>query len=671
MKRKLPIFLEAAVLSMLCAWGAVGCLISAFSLPVEFPNGVMLAWLCWALLCAGALSRRFGEAAVLTLAAGGAFLLWREGSFGPQLLSALGILARAYDGGYGWGVPEALRVERIATDLPLTVLGMILIFAVSRAICRRKGNTLPVLLVLLPLAACLVVTDTVPAEEYLFLLLLGGCLLLLTDSVRRESGSQASRLTAMAAVPVALALGLLLHFCPQAAFVNTTDQLRENILVSLMELPQKLRIQGLDWFSGFRQRETVELAQLPNQLLLGVPVAEVTAEQSGPVYLRVQDYDVYTGTAWESSGGRQDTLSGTGEERGTVTVKTLNLQNSMLLPAFPDGQTFLTNGTAVNESRQREYTVTLRGSSMGTLPAQQWLTLPDETGRRAKELLRTITGDQSTVEQTVSAVVQFVRASAVYDRAGSAMAPGEEDFALWFLEKGDRGYCVHFATAAAVLLRSAGIPARYVTGYRTDAVAGETVKVTSDDAHAWVEYYNYRTWTWSILEATPSDASMVPTETSMETTQAAQPEPQTQPTSVPVSQATQPAANAEPQAAPEEHWQLPVWIPLTVLALGAGCALTELQRLCRIRLRRRRQTRLDVNRRAAACCQELQLLTRLLKRPIPEEVVQLTEKALFSQHTLTREELSVFTACQSACRRALRRAPWQKRLLYRYWYAVI
>ena len=80
----------------------------------------------------------------------------------------------------------------------------------------------------------------------------------------------------LAAVFGILALGLLLHFCPQAAFVNTTDQLRENILSSLMELPQKLQIQGLDWFSGFRQRETVELAQLPNQLLLGVPVAEVT-----------------------------------------------------------------------------------------------------------------------------------------------------------------------------------------------------------------------------------------------------------------------------------------------------------------------------------------------------------------------------------------------------------
>ena len=40
-----------------------------------------------------------------------------------------------------------------------------------------------------------------------------------------------------------------------------------------------------------------------------------------------------------------------------------------------------------------------------------------------------------------------------------------EDFAIWFLTEADTGYCIHFATAAVVLLRAAGIPARYVDGY--------------------------------------------------------------------------------------------------------------------------------------------------------------------------------------------------------------
>lgn len=671
MKRNIPGFLEAAALSMLSAWGSVGCLLSAFCLPVTYPNQVMLVWLCWTLLCAGALLYRWGEAVVLALGAAGAFWLWWEGSFGPQLLSVLGTLAKAYDGGYGTGIPQILRVDRQPADLPLTVLGMLLIFAVCRTVCRRKGNLLPVGLLLLPLAACLVVTDTVPDEGYLFALLFSLCLLLLTEGVRRESGGQAARLCILAAFPVALALGLLLHFCPRGSFVNTTGPLREKLMVSVMELPRKFQGQGLDWLAGFRPKETVELTDLPSQLLLGLPVAEVTAEQSGPIYLRLQDYDVYTGTAWESTPGREDTLAGTGEERGRVNIRTLNLQDSLLLPAFPDGQTFLNGGKTKNENNQLEYTLSLRSASMGAFPSEQWLKLPAETSRRAKELVLGITDEPNTVEQTVAAVAEFVRSSAEYDRGGTAMAGGETDFALWFLEEADRGYCVHFATAAAVLLRSAGIPARYVTGYRIDAAAGEPVKVTSDDAHAWVEYYNYRTWTWNILEATPADLDSPPEETSAPATKPIQAEAQTQPPTAPVSQATQPANAPAPQQVPHKPFQMPVWISLTVFFVSLFCLLAELQRLLRIRLRRYHQAQGDSNRRAAACCREIRLLCRLLKRPLPEEITDLTEKALFSQHTLTREELAVFTGCQTACRRALRKAPWWKKALYRYWFAVI
>lgn len=110
---------------------------------------------------------------------------------------------------------------------------------------------------------------------------------------------------------------------------------------------------------------------------------------------------------------------------------------------------------------------------------------------------------------------------------------------------------------------------------------------------------------------------------------------------------------------------------MTVFLLGLCGCLAELERLLRIAFRRRSQTRGDNNRRAIACGKELRLLTGLLKRPVPEELEQLMEKALFSQHTLTGEELSQFAAGQAACRRALRKAPWWKKMVYRYWFAVI
>lgn len=58
---------------------------------------------------------------------------------------------------------------------------------------------------------------------------------------------------------------------------------------------------------------------------------------------------------------------------------------------------------------------------------------------------------------------------------------------------GDRtGYCVHFAHAAAYLMRSVGVPARVATGYVVDESArqgGSTILITGAASHAWPEVY--------------------------------------------------------------------------------------------------------------------------------------------------------------------------------------
>jgi hypothetical protein len=58
---------------------------------------------------------------------------------------------------------------------------------------------------------------------------------------------------------------------------------------------------------------------------------------------------------------------------------------------------------------------------------------------------------------------------------------------------GDKtGYCVHFAHAAAFLLRSLGVPARVATGYAVEESArqgGSALLIASGAAHAWPEIY--------------------------------------------------------------------------------------------------------------------------------------------------------------------------------------
>ncbi|MDZ4815724.1 MAG: transglutaminase-like domain-containing protein [Verrucomicrobiota bacterium] len=81
-----------------------------------------------------------------------------------------------------------------------------------------------------------------------------------------------------------------------------------------------------------------------------------------------------------------------------------------------------------------------------------------------------------------------------------------------FLLKTKNGHCEYFATAAAMLLREAGIPARYVTGYAVQEFNSKDGMfiVRHNHAHAWVQVYIQGKWvpfdptpsSWTAIETT-------------------------------------------------------------------------------------------------------------------------------------------------------------------------
>lgn len=76
-----------------------------------------------------------------------------------------------------------------------------------------------------------------------------------------------------------------------------------------------------------------------------------------------------------------------------------------------------------------------------------------------------------------------------------------------FLTKVKAGHCEYFATASALLLREAGIPARYATGYAVverDAKRGEFV-VRGTHGHAWCRVWDADAGLWMDFDATPMD----------------------------------------------------------------------------------------------------------------------------------------------------------------------
>ena len=107
------------------------------------------------------------------------------------------------------------------------------------------------------------------------------------------------------------------------------------------------------------------------------------------------------------------------------------------------------------------------------------------------------------------------------DGFGAIMAKSVVEY---FLRESKRGYCTYFATSAAVILRCAGIPARYCAGYTvntntgayyTDGQSNKYMKydVYDNAAHAWVEAY-IDGYGWVIVDATPGYGEVEDTEQS-------------------------------------------------------------------------------------------------------------------------------------------------------------
>lgn len=681
----------AAALSFLICFGAVGCVISGFDLTVQNVHGVVLAWSLASVFCAAAFSLKWGGIAVLCVLALTAGYLWRRGEAAEQLFALLYHVTYIYNRAYGWGVLQLTDTpwNGGTADIPMAVLGIILSIAVTWAICRKKGPVFPVTVSLLPLCACLVVTDTVPEEGYLFSLILGLVILILTGRVRAYSPSQGNRLTAMAALPAALALLALFWAVPQESYVNQSKATREAILSWFQSIPQKVESAAQNMTVAappVSEPERVNLASLGRRVESPATIMEVTAEIGGSLYLRGQDYDSYDGTIWTSSDHRTEDFSYAGEDYGDVAIRTAKQQALLYLPYYPARGMTLIGGKMENTWEYTEYVIPRSGlpddwrktavSATGSPanPDSPYLSLPDEARSRAEALLPDILAGASSTVEKAEKIGAFVCSSARYDLNPSRMDTGETDFALWFLESGEAGYCVHFATAAAVLLRAAGIEARYVSGYLVKTHPGVTAAVTGKNAHAWAEYYEPALNTWLVLEATPADAAaeQAPTpETVPETAAPTLPEPA--PTDTPTTLPSKPDFPAESipsqQFPPEQHSGgtfLTILFPAVLLLL-----LVAAQRFVRIRLRRLGQQSTSPNARGLALWQETELLSKLLRQTPPEALEALAQKAKFSQHTLTSEELSRFSEYLRSARRQLRQKPWYLRLVYRYVYAVI
>lgn len=680
-QKRLKSGIVAVVLAFFVAFGGAGSLITGFQLDV--PMAELGFWYLCVLVVAAVCFSRGWDIWFLGLGALAVGYLWHSSNLTEQFFALLHVLTTRYHNAYGIGIYGSPGEVGELVGL----MGVLTGAWVVHTVCRRKGNTISVCFGLLPLALCLVVTDTVPEEGYLFCLFFGMTMLLMTGYVREQDAVQGVRLTVMLALPVAAALGLAFWLVPQEGYDKQPEQVQMWLMEKVAEMPETfgdLSERFAEQLEGAPQTDRVDLTEVGPMRQYEYPVMEVESPYNSVIYLRERDYDQYTGTGWVSTEDREETFAAREDWVGgeKITITTRWGRDNYVLPYYPDGGVELVGGCAENEEKVKSYSFVQRAPGNLHAAAMVWpdldmpfvyadgtrfdgeelkyLGLPRATREGLGAILPQILSNEVTATQIADAVADYVRASAEYDLNTGRMPQTEADFVLWFLNDSDTGYCVHFATATAVLLRAAGVESRYVTGYMVTTKAGEPVTVTGADAHAWVEYYEPRLGAWIRLESTPGAADR-------EETEPTRPEPSqtTEPTQPSTQKETAPKQKNQPKSPQKQSGK---WIWAVVLGFGAVLWLPA--RRIVILSCREKTKKLAANQYALARWEWCEELAKALGTKPPKELESIAQKAKFSQHTLSERELAELEGYVTESVAACRKKPVYKRLIDRYWRAL-
>lgn len=309
---------------------------------------------------------------------------------------------------------------------------------------------------------------------------------------------------------------------------------------------------------------------------------------------------------------------------------------------FQDFPNYLPDG--INNPAYQEYV-----SLFGNYPAT------DETYlNRAATLL------------TAEFIAAYLDSLAEYNPNTSATPEGE-DFVSYFLTESREGYCMHFASAATLMLRYMNIPARYVTGYVADVPSSGKVNVPDSAAHAWVEIY-LEGYGWEPVEVTPAYAGGTPGQSATaESTPTPSATPRPSATTAPQASA---APTPTPSSAPGTNNQTAKELDLRLIFIPLAVVLVLLAFPTRRTLGRSRREKkfrqANTNRAVIAAYLQLKKLERWGSET-PDEIFELAKKAKFSPHTLTESEREkAVSAAHTAAVQVDKTLPWYKRFWCRY-----
>lgn len=633
--------------------------------------------------------------------------------------------------------PYAAAVDSHSFILLLAVF--LLSAYVSMSLTSKSGRTVFSLLGSLPVFAGCIAVNGRPSVFVIICLMLFWALLLIGGNYYGEESNQGRTLSILALPLAALLCALVLWQKPAeydynaqptdmvekfdrlgAAFSSWINSREGGLNLFPGETAQQsgtssaesdnspIRFPGVSWGMGDGALSLNSSASAQDREKL---ILRVRAETDGYMYLRCFSYGDYTGTGWQRAEEPENGISSLDFTALALADKEDSARHSLDIrfasgvdvAAVPYYSVQSADSDIYVPAEGRNYSVSYNSSdgswdslslpeeygqdelSYRSYAATEYTALPEGTKAHVLQLIQQA-GLRADSPDIIAEVASYVRSCASYDL--DTQPYPTEDYAVYFLQNAETGYCVHYATAAAVIYRALGIPARVTDGFLFRAQAGEVVDVLQANEHAWVEVYLDGlgwipvevTGSGGVTEPAPQEAAVTEppdeeTPPPIESTEPNDGEESAPPMQTPQPSDTIPVgpirAQTEPESKSTSRTLIRFWNALTlILLLGAIFSLLPVSRLLRLRLRQRRISQPD-RKKAAVWVWKTAVKASRYGVEVPESITACAEKAAFSQRGISESELhAVQNALQTMLDNCYNGLSPVKKFIFKFFFAL-
>lgn len=169
-------------------------------------------------------------------------------------------------------------------------------------------------------------------------------------------------------------------------------------------------------------------------------------------------------------------------------------------PYLQAGEVYQVDALLINPNVQQ---LREAGQAYPVWVTDKYLLLPSDFSPRIAELASQLTAEAGNPYDKAVAVTRYLRDNIEYVES-LPQPPRNQDLLEWMLFDNKQAYCVYYASAEVMMLRSLGIPARMAVGFAEgerisnerrgdegsgDKRSGDEYTVLKKDAHAWPEVY--------------------------------------------------------------------------------------------------------------------------------------------------------------------------------------